>query len=364
MYDTAQGLKLAVQPVESKCQDRDHATKALVTSLANAGFRAAIADHRVAASCTCGIGAESSALHRQPWEATSAAPGAGAIGVNAANPNNLTLSDVQYQAYAADLLQFALLEGDASQPPSGDLVLAGISGLQHGIVLAGPGWFPMTIVPERGASFFAEGLGRACLLLANAGRNAELAQIARPDILKPIAKWLGTSGSMKGQGGHPEVRFARAAALHMLAPFLDKADGQQAALSAHRYARRGVELQTDTGEYCHTPHAKDPGDEPECVFSEPHHARALLYAARLHSVCGWAELRSVLRASIDMGLTRLVASLPEPPPQHSVSLPSERGEHLRAMGEAILVAASELNRPNDVVLGRRLLAALVWGSTA
>lgn len=312
-------------------------------------------NHRVAAGCNCG-----DANDTQPWETSINT--AGAIGPNSAvlrnNAKNTTIQeDAQFQAHAADLLQFAL--GQPVADPR--LLQLGMLGLAHGLELAGSGMFEDTVQPERGASYFAEGLARSALLLSAAGKNDEVHQLADPNTLDGIAKWLGSSSSMRRQGGLPEVRFARAAALHMLAPLLSKPAGQQAVLSAHRYARRGVEMQEPNGTYCYIPTGPETANMPSmCQFSMIHHSRALIFTARLLAVCGWGDLRSLLRASLELALNRLLVAVDNMPATETMQLRSEEGELTRTVGEALLIAGSEVDRPQAIQTGTQLLQALVW----
>eukprot|EP00038_Savillea_parva_P010415 m.190090 g.190090 ORF g.190090 m.190090 type:complete len:493 (-) comp17950_c0_seq1:102-1580(-) len=350
LYDTARGLKLVKQPVESTCQDAKATSTGLKQLLNDARPQKYMKNVQVAAGCLCGGGATIDS--RQPWEVTV---GAGAaLGANA--HLNVSKRDVWHQASAASLVEYALSAKDGTTAAH---LQAAVNGLQYGVDMAGTGRFEGTEQPERGASFFAEGLARSLLLLTASGHADLLEHIARPSSLEPMVQWLGTSSSMRRQGGWPEVRMARAAALHMVAPLLTKPVGQQAVLAAHRYARRAVELQEPDGTYCFVPAGPASREGlPECQFSQKHHGRALLYATRLLAVCGWDDLRSLLHASVDLALTRLEAGLAEPPAPGSVDVQTYEGEATRTLGEALVLAGTALKRPEAAAKGGRWLAAL------
>eukprot|EP00041_Stephanoeca_diplocostata_P023130 m.562548 g.562548 ORF g.562548 m.562548 type:complete len:530 (+) comp22223_c0_seq13:282-1871(+) len=298
----------------------------------------------------------------------------GAVGANSIADSTLSSANassavnIGYQKYAADLLQYGLVAPSASHgtaSDAGDAVSGGLRGIVWGLERALPAGatssaniFPATYKPETGASFFMAGVARAMLLLLEFKGSVNPLQSAFADqvrgtrkfvpTLEAISKWLGSSSSMRGQGGVPDVRFARAAALHMLAPFLSDTAGKDATLAAHRYARKGVELQGEDGTYCYAP-SPISDDSHSCAFDLVHHSRALLYATDLYSVCAWNELRAILHESINMALTRLLTSLGD-----FVPLPSAV-EDRRDIHLALLTAGNALDR-TDAVQAHRALA--------
>lgn len=284
----------------------------------------------------------------------------GAVGTNAEDsllPTNESI-DIGLQVAATYATLAAEKSGDA------DARRLGLKGLAWGLNWVGSGGYEKTMDPASQVMPFIEGVGRTLLWIYHSNKdiireleglrkNENKDQIQISVAIARSLKWLESTSSMKGQGGKPEARFGRAAALHTAAHFLHQDNAKhKAILAAHRYARRAIELQGSDGRYCSSDVTQA---DTDCDFIFNSHTMAVLYAARLLVICQWTELDDVLESSVRFATEKLVSYV-----DSDVNLSDLSPMTLRHLTEAVLLS-STVAKPTDpkvTAVGQRLSTLL------